>query len=99
MNWILFDARTDLGFLPGMISEDDPRPVREQLADNYRHGGGWNPQSGFTMSADHTLKYPGDPPMQPLAMSNCRKELLLFYPYSYLCIMQLDATFEVARVD
>jgi hypothetical protein len=99
MNWIVFDSQTDLGFLPGLISEDDPRPVREQLATNYSYGGGWNPMNGFTMEPDHSLCFPGDPPMQPVAMSNCRKELLLLYPHAFLCIMQLDATFEVARVD
>jgi|SRR5580692_1101099 hypothetical protein len=101
MNWIVFNPQCDLGFLPDLISDNDPRPVKDQLNDTYRHGGGWNPQSQFTLdrSNRNTLKYPGDPPMRPLAMSQCRDEILLFYPYAYLCILQLDGSFEVARVD
>jgi hypothetical protein len=99
MNWIKFKP-CDLGFLPELLSEYDLRPAASQLADNYRHGGGWNPQHGFTFGEqDCSLKYPGDPVMFPLARSKLRDELLLFYEYAYLCIVQPDMTFEVARVD
>lgn len=29
-----------LGYLPNMLNEHDPRSAREQLDDNYQHGGG-----------------------------------------------------------
>lgn len=100
MLWISVDPKVDLGFLPDLISDQDPRPVAEQLQDTYRHGGGWNPQSGFTFKQETgALSYPGDPVMKPLALSNCRDEMLLFYPYSYLLVLQQDGNFEVARVD
>lgn len=99
MNWIIFDPNCDLGFLPGLISENDPRPVKEQLEDTYAHGGGWNPMPGWRMDEDHTLRYPGDPAMRPLAMTYIRDELILFYPHAFLCIMKPDKTFEVSRVD
>ena len=99
MLWIRTDPRVDLGFLPDLISDQDPRPVAEQLETNYAHGGGWRPQEGFTLGKDYVLTYPGDPPMKPLAMTNCRHELLCFYPYSYLGVFQPDGSFQVARVD
>jgi hypothetical protein len=49
----------DLGFLPGLIDEDDPRGVKEQLADKYGYGGGWRPMPGLTLLPDRSLKYPG----------------------------------------
>ena len=37
----------DLGLLPSMLSEHDPRPAREQFDARYGHGGGWRPFTGF----------------------------------------------------
>jgi hypothetical protein len=53
-----------LGYLPDMISDEDPRPAREQFDANYRQGGGWSPFPGFTLMPDDTLEYPGDPPVK-----------------------------------
>jgi hypothetical protein len=89
----------DLGFLPGLIDEDDLRSVSAQLDDKYRHGGGWRPMPGFTIRDGFVLKYPGDPPMKPLAMTSLRKEVIVFYPYSFLGVFQPDGSFEVSRVD
>jgi hypothetical protein len=99
MKWILVDPSVDLGFLPNLISEHDPRPVGQQLAETYAHGGGWNPQSGFRKTANYVLHYPGDPPMRPLAMTTLRDEMICFYPYSYLGVFKSDGSFEVSRVD
>ena len=92
-------GRVDLGFLPGLIDEDDPRGVKEQLADKYDYGGGWQPMPGFTLLPSFTLTYPGDPPMQPVAMTLLRGEKILLYQYSFLCVVQPDGSFEVSRVD
>ena len=99
MDWLAFDTRVDLGFLPGLISENDPRPAAKQLEDTYRHGGGWNPMPGWRLDMSNVLHYPGDPSMKPLAMAILRHELILFYPHAFLCIVQPDRSFEVARVD
>ena len=100
MIWLAVGRPVDLGFLPGLISENDARPVREQLNDTYRHGGGWRPANGFALDPQtFALKYPGDPPMRPLAGAQLRHEKLFFYPYSFLCVVQPDGAFEVARVD
>jgi hypothetical protein len=99
MIWKAFGRQVDLGFLPSLISEDDPRPVAQQLDDKYRHGGGWQPMPGWKLSEDRSLKFPEDPPMKPLAMSTLRHETLLFYEYSFLAIVQLNGSFEVSRID
>jgi hypothetical protein len=100
MNWLVFKPDVDLGFLPGLIHEGDERPVAEQLNDRYRHGGGWQPMPGFTLNPGTlALKYPEDPPMHPLAMSTLREEMLVFYDYAFLMILQGDGSFEVSRVD
>lgn len=88
-----------LGFLPLMFDERDPRSAAEQLNANYAHGGGYDPQPGFTMAKDGTLTYPGDPPMPPLAVAELHDELLMFYECEYLAIVQNDGSFAVTRVD
>jgi hypothetical protein len=89
----------DLGFLPGLIDEDDPRGVKKQLADKYGYGGGWRPMPDLTLLPDRSLKYPGDPPLKPIAVSQLRDEVILFYPHDWLCVVQPDGAFEVSRVD
>jgi len=89
-----------LGFIPSFLSEEDLRPAREQLDQNYRHGGGWQPFTGFTMLPNGNLQYPGDPPVQVLAEATMNnKEVVRFYEHSWVAIVQPDGTFEVARMD
>lgn len=88
-----------LGYLPDIILEEDPRPVKEQLEDRYRHGGGWRPNNGFKLLANNTLAYPGDPPFKPLATAQLRDEMLLFYDHALLAVVQSDRSFAVTRVD
>jgi hypothetical protein len=87
-----------LGYIPGFLSEDDPRPAREQIDANYRHGGGWRPFKGHTRTAVG-LRYPGDPPMALLATSRLRDEVIEFYDCQWLAIVQPDGSFEVCRMD
>ncbi len=54
-----FDPDT-LGFIPLIISDDDPRPAREQINDKYEHSGGWMPDPKFSMSSNGDINYPGD---------------------------------------
>lgn len=93
-------APIDMGYLPGFLSENDPRPAKEQIDSAYQHGGGWNPQPGWEYDPQlHAMRYPGDPVMFPLAEAHLRDETLLFYPHDYLLIVQKDGSFEMARVD
>lgn len=98
MIWIKEHHDVDLGLLPSFFDEDDPRSAREQIDDRYSFGGGWIPQSEFRLE-DGRLLYPGDPPYMPLAMTQMRDEILIFYTHAFLAIIQPDGSFEVARVD
>ncbi len=96
MIWIKVDDKLDLGLLPEMVSEDDPRPAREQFDENYV--GGWKPRPNFKL-ANGCLWYPGDPPLEPLARTTLRDEKITLFPYDWVVIQQADESFEVARMD
>lgn len=88
-----------LGFLPEFLSDEDPRPAREQIDANYSHGGGWVPFKGFEMLPNGNLKYPEDPEVELIAETRLRDETIRFYNYAWLVIIQLDGSWEVARID
>jgi len=88
-----------LGLIPLFLSEFDRRPAREQFHDNYSHGGGWNPFSGFTMLPSGDLRYPGDPPTRLLAEARLRDEIIRIYEHAWVAIIQPDNSFEIARLD
>lgn len=88
-----------LGLIPGMLDENDPAPAREQLDAAYQHGGGWRPFPGFKLRSDNSIKYPGDPPYPPLAVSALRDELIIIYEHGWVAIIQPDRSFEVCRMD
>jgi hypothetical protein len=95
---IIGDVET-WGFIPGFLDESDPRPAREQFNERYR--GGWMPAPpGLKLDpATVSLTYPGDPPMRPVSVGQFRSEMLLLYPSSWVCILQKDGSWEVARMD
>ena len=102
MTWIILDPSINsehLGLLPMMLDPSDPRPAREQFDENYQHGGGWRPFNGFTLHDDGSLTYPGDSPVLPLATTRLRDELIIFYDYSWVAIVQPDRSFECCRMD
>jgi hypothetical protein len=86
-----------LGYIPGFLSENDPRPAREQIDFNYRYGG-WQPMPGFTM-VPNGLAYVGDPTMRLLFETKLRDETIRFYEGEWLAIIQPDGSYEVARMD
>jgi hypothetical protein len=90
-----------LGNIPMFLDADDQRSAREQLDAGYKFAGGWQPFNGFTLNDDYTLSYPGDPPMQPLALAVLRNERIVLYECSWVAIIQPDRSrsFEVARLD
>jgi hypothetical protein len=101
MLWVLKHPRMTaehLGLLPSLLSDTDPRPVKEQIESNYSYGGGWQPLAGFTINKQG-LCFPGDPPMRLLAESRLRDERLLFFECDWLAVVQPDGSFQVSRMD
>lgn len=99
MNWIVMHPEVNLGLLPNFLSEDDPRSAKEQLNENYAHGGGWLPMEGFKLTSRGRLSYPGDPPLRALAVTKLRHEAIVLFEHEFVAIIQPDGTFEVARMD
>ena len=92
----------DLGLLPAIVNSIDSRPVAEQVADKYRHGGGWSPFKGFKLAGaggGRTLRYPEDPPLHMVASTRIRDEEVLLFEGDWLCVVQPDGTFAVSRID
>jgi len=104
LEMLVIDPRSspeDWGLILGMLDNNDPRPAREQLDEGYQPSG-WHPQEGFKLNADTgVMSYPGDPPFKPLSAIPLHdgKEMVVLYPYSYVAILQLDGSFEIARMD
>jgi hypothetical protein len=104
MIWVSLDPSfplpEGLGFLPAILSAADSRPVKEQLEDRCRHGGGWRPIQGLRMGKNRVMHFLGDPPYRPAAAADVNGELVIFYPQaSLLAVIQKDGNFEVCRVD
>jgi hypothetical protein len=89
-----------VGMIPYWLDERNPKPARDQINDNYGHGGGWHSMTGFTMQPnDAVLHYPGDPPFRPIAVMQMRDETIYAYEHSIFAIVQPDGTFDAARLD
>ena len=101
LEWELRHSRVTLevlGRLPSFLSENDPRPAREQLDAGYKKFGGWKPFKGFTMTA-RGLEYPNDPPQPLLAETRLRDEVVQLYKGSWVVVIQPDGNYEIARMD
>lgn len=103
MNWNFHHPRAlDLvGYIPQFLSEEDPRPAREQFNDAYRHGGGWSPfgEGKWKHKGNFLIQYPGDPMYVPVATAKLRDETIVVYPHAWVGIFQPDGSFEIARMD
>jgi hypothetical protein len=91
-----------LGLLPEFLHANDPRPAREQLHENYAHGGGYHPFKGFTLSEDsegYVISYPGDPDYREVARVQLREETIVIFPFSWAAVIQPSGDFVIARMD
>jgi hypothetical protein len=87
-----------LGYIPRFIDMDDPRPAAVQINENYISG--WTPMVRWEFTAGpNVIRYPNDPPLLPLATAELRGEKLFYYQGSWVCIVQPEGQFEVARLD
>ena len=98
---ISFTDMSQAGLLPSFFSERDPRSAREQLHENYAHGGGVNPFTGFQLVAGQRLKlqYPGDPPRHEVSRAQLRDETIVLFEASWVAIIQKDWSYIVTRCD
>lgn len=99
---MIWTNRDLAGLLPEFLSEHDPRPAKEQIHENYRHGGGWFDFSGFTLelsSGVASLHYPGDRPLLEVARTALREETIVLFEYDWVAIIQPGGDFAVARID
>ena len=94
-----------LGYLPDILDASDPRPVAEQLAERYAHGGGYSPSKDSKwrlVSRDNFyLRYPGGPVFKPSHKFTFphTKEVAYFYPEGcWLLIVQAEGYGEYALV-
>jgi len=99
--WTLLHPRATaehLGLIPTFLDEHDERSATEQFAEKYI--GGWNPMDSWRLSRDGmTLRYPGDPPMMPIAICKLRDEAIWLYPYAWVMVVKPNGDYEVSRMD
>ena len=89
-----------LGLIPDFLVETDPRPAAEQFHDNYSHGGGWQPMSGWQAGPTGEMLYTGESPLNPIAMSTLHdREIIRVYPNAWVTITQTDGSFQISRMD
>lgn len=88
------------GVIPFFLLHEDI-PAREQIDHNYQHGGGWRPLKGWTFDREkNRIKYPGDPALLPHTRIDLASgEVVYIYPSAWVCIVQPDGAYEVARID
>lgn len=84
------------GYVPGWLADLDQMDLSaiECINKFYGHGGGWIPFSGFEISPEGVLRYPGDPPLYPLVQFTRKEETIRFYPHSWV-----EIEGQVARID
>ena len=95
-------TRDHLGFLPDILLDNDPRPMKEQISARYAYGGGWHPMSDMTLHDGGVLHFPGDPPFMPVAkieLEDGRGEFAYLYEHDFVAIIQPDGSYEVSRMD
>lgn len=105
--WAILDPRFTLdmlGLIPEQITAEDDRPLKEQINENYAHGGGWRP-GGMNRcvfhASDGSFTYPGDPRQKALAMfvHPTNGETFYYYDYSIVCVVTGDGVAEFSRMD
>lgn len=110
--WLNCDARYEkenMGYIPVFLHELDPRPAKEQIQENYAHGGGWRPQDNWeNVPNTFFLRYKGENYVyKPLYMTrlhaddpNLPTETFLIYENAWCAIFEEDlVSFEVSRMD
>lgn len=90
-----------LGEVGKRMTEQSPRSAREQIKGLYPFGG-WQvfpDMEHVEHLGGNVLKYPGDPPMLPIARAKLRDEVICIYEAEFWAVFQPDGTFEMSRLD
>ena len=98
--WFYVDdmAPQAVGYIPSFLREDDTRPIIEQI--NERYISGWHKFEGFQlMKKSWTIKFAGDPPLQPIAGAALHGEIIVVYPSAWVMIVKENNSYEIARMD
>jgi hypothetical protein len=95
-----------LGYIPYWLFDPNFTNMSavECLHENYAHGGGWIPSTGFTHKGDGVLAYEGDPDLIPLALferttEDTKKEKIYQYSHGWVMVLCDDGAIRVARLD
>jgi hypothetical protein len=102
--------REDLGYVPGFLDPNDPRPAAVQIDANYQHGGGWSPmkRGEWAILPDGRAQYTSrdvgegdeqDPPLEIVAEAQLRDETIRMFEGAWTAIIQKDGSFEIDRLD
>lgn len=86
-----------LGPIPQLIDGDSPMQIAGQL----EAWAGWSPQpndGSWTLFADDYLSYKGTKPVAPVAYALHLGERILVYPRGWTVIVQLNGSFQLARI-
>lgn len=93
------------GFIPMFLHASDSRSAKEQINENYAHGGGWRPmlpEMKFipgTNCFHPVLQYPGDPDFLEIGHTQIRNETVYLFTNAFVAIVQQDGSYEIARID
>ena len=95
------DAINLMGYIPQIITSDDPRPVVEQVNDRYAHGGGWRKFEGFKWDREKmTIEYPGDPAYEAVARCEVSPtETIYIFAHAWVLIDRGGDDWEICRMD
>ena len=99
--WAQKDERATpdhLGFIPEFVHANDPRPVREQLEENYGCGALYV-ASGFTETENGDLNYPGDPALPLLYEATFRGERIRMYAHAFVSVLTPGQELFITRMD
>jgi len=100
-----------LGFIPEILRDDDPRPVKDQMNERYEHGGGFHAfpnKKRFTINDTAAepckLVYHEDDFVETMEeWGRCwfpiTEELVIVFDSAITAIIQKDGSFELTRMD
>ena len=99
-----------VGLIPAFFDPSDARDAREQIEDNYAHGGGWRPHptpehwtfDPQTLTVTYDDKDPYEEPEQYHALASAKLpngQAIIVFQSAWLLVVDPDGKWQIARVD